>query len=334
MYDFNKVSGIHLTTDWILSKISQEEIFFYYNGPFKLNRSFSSSLRKDRHPSCRIYFSKNGRLIYEDFAQGERYNCFAFVQKLYNSSFREALKIIAKDFGLINESTKVVSKEIITEALSLEKEHKASTLIQFEPEPWNEKNLFFWRLYEITQQELERENIFPVKQLFINKKEIFNFSQEPRYAYPIEYEGKHYVKIYSPYSKQMKWISSIPNNIPFGLNSLSYDTDLLLITKSKKDQLILSKIFKDVISLQNESENAFPISIQEELLSKYKQCVIVFDADEVGVRTCKEYNKKGFGYFNTPRQDYEKYRIKDPSDYVKFYGIEALKELFIQKNLL
>jgi len=53
----------------------------------------------------------------------------------------------------------------------------------------------------------------------------------------------------------------------------------------------------------------------------------------VGVQNSTKLNSDKIGYFNIPRVYYEKYGIKDCADYVQYFGIEALKELFIQKKV-
>ena len=59
---------IHLTIDFILSRVSEEDIFSKYCSNFKeLGKPFCSELRKDLNPSCVIYQTKAGRLMYKDY---------------------------------------------------------------------------------------------------------------------------------------------------------------------------------------------------------------------------------------------------------------------------
>lgn len=52
------------------------------------------------------------------------------------------------------------------------------------------------------------------------------------------------------------------------------------------------------------------------------------------VESCKKFNDRGFGYFNIPKEYHNKYGIKDASDYIAYFGVDALKELFIEKQIL
>lgn len=328
MFDFSKISAEDINPDWILSRISSADIFTFYFGKFELNKAYSSKLRKDNNPSIGFYVGKKGQLIYNDFSTGEKLNCFSFVQKLYNLNFREALNLIASDFGLTSIRSKV-PLQVFKDANELDIIQKKETIIQFIPDKWKDRHLKYWRLYEITKKELELENVFPVKNLFINKKEIKNINNDLQFAYVEKDVG---VKIYTPYNKRIKHITNIPLSIPFGLKNLKYQSNTIYITKAKKDLIILKKFFTDVIATQNESESSIS-NETEELIKNFKNKIIIWDNDETGVNNCKKFNSRGYGYFNIPKEELKK-GIKDIADYVEWYGLIGLEQLFLQKNLI
>lgn len=337
MFDFSKVYSCPINKSFLLSKLSEEAIFFYYFGkPFKLGERYSSPFRKDRNPSMGFYINKNGFLTCNDFRTGEKLDCVAFVSKLYNITYGEAIKKIAGDFGLISSEEGVkVSINSLKSLESFDRDFKKNTLIQIVPSKWEKRHLNYWKLYEITKEELIREKIYPVKELYINKVKIGNRGNYIRFAYLQQHEGKNYFKIYTPDDTYgCKWFSNIPIFVPFNIDSLDYSNDTIYITKSKKDLVILKKLFKNVIATQNESESALNNETCSHLLEKFKKRIIIWDNDETGVENCKKFNEKGFDYFNIPYSEYEKYKIKDPSDYVRYYGLEALEELFKQKNII
>lgn len=325
-----------LTISWVLSRIDEHAIFRYYHGPFEIGKVYPSKLRKDRSPSCGFYVSRTGRLYYNDIAKGQNYSCFDFVKELYHCDLIRALEIICNDFGLINPKSSKITPEMRASFDDFDKEFRKTTLIQFTSKSFTKEALHWWKYYEITEEELIANEVYEVDRLFINKQEIYG--NKLRFAYPLTYRKDGVtetgVKIYSPTDKNMKWVSTIPNNVPFGLRELQYKSDTVFITKSKKDLITLRKIFPDVIATQNESEQAFDESVQKYLIKNFKKRIIVFDSDETGVENCKKFNSKGFGYFNIPKIEYNKFGIKDPSDYVKIYGIDALKDLFKEKNII
>lgn len=334
MYNFSQVeSPILLTKDWILKKVDDTTILYYYFGSFKLNKAYCSFFDKnDTRPSTVFYVASSGKIIYYDFRTGEKLDCFGFVKKLYNCSFKEALEQIASDFGLISTQTLKVPQQIFIEARKTDKEVKKETLIQFEPTNWTDDFLYFWKRYEIKQEELVKNKVYPVKRLFLNRQEIKLHT--PTYALPEHVEERTYVKIYNPGSSNMKWLSTIPLDIPFGLNDLPYEDNKVIITKSKKDLIVLKKFFTDVIATQNESEASLSETTINKLNQKYTHKIIIWDNDETGVQNSIKLNQKGFDYFNIPKQEYIKHKIKDCSDYVEAYGTDALEVLLKSKNLI
>lgn len=327
--DFSKITD-KIDENFILSKISAATIFSNYFGNFELGKIYSSPFRKDRNPSTGFYISKDGTLVFNDITNGEKLNCFNFVAKLYNIKYFEALKKIAQDFGLISGwAVKYDKNKVFEVDLSIEKQ----TLIQFEPHAWTKPYLDYWAQYSVKEKEIRKDLIFPVKRLWLNKKEIVG--KELRFArIQPNKDGEIKTKIYSPYSKTMKWITNIPLSLMFGLEELKQKSDTVIITKSFKDLQLLSTIHTDVCATQNESEASLTEENQQYLLSMYKRAIIFYDNDTPGVQACTKFNEKGFGYFNIPNEYYQMFGIKDASDFIEYYGQEELIKLLKEKNIL
>lgn len=334
MFDFSKVHTEPINSHFILKRVTDSVVFSHYFGEFELGKVYPSVFRKDRNPSTGFYVGKTGKLIYNDLTTSEKLDCFAFVAKLYNISYGEAIKRIATDFGLLAGTTSVVPSSDVLRGLQVDKETKRQTIIQITPSKWTDNHLSFWREFEITKEELITNEVFPVRNLYINKKRIYNPHNYIRFAYLQRDKENEYLKIYSPADRHMKWVSNIPLNVPFGFDKLPNKSDTLIITKSQKDRIVLKKLFTDVIATQNESESSLPASMQEQFLQSYTKRIIFWDNDPTGVDNCKKFNDKGFGYFNIPKTYYEKFKIKDASDFVAYYGVDALKELFVEKGIL
>lgn len=339
MYDFTKVAApIKITTEYILSRIDQTVIWIYYYGHFKLHTAYHSKFRRDSKPSTIFYINQKGNITLKDFASSERLDCFTFIMKLYNCSFKDALNRVAIDFGLTSKIS-VVPKEVFKQAEILDTSAKAETKIQFIPDKWTDKNSLFWQFGEISKEELEKEDdIFVVKTLYVNEREIYNPLGYTRYAYLINYlhdgEMKQGVKIYSPEDPKMKWLSSVPLSAVGWLDKLPFKDDKVFVVKSRKDAQILKKFFTDIVYVQNESEAAFPEEIRQYLLSKYKRVIVLFGADPQAVNVCKTITEGRMEYFNTLKEDYEKYAAEDPFDTVKLFGIDYFEKQLKVKNLL
>jgi hypothetical protein len=337
MIDFNQVNAaISVDVDYVLSKLDEVQIFLYYFGKFELGDVYPSRFRRDRNPSTGFYYNKNKSLIYNDFKTGEKLNCFAFVAKLHSISYIEAVKKVAVDFGLIRGNASAAAQKILNQNIEFDKEEKVQKIIQVTPGKWQSHHINYWKQYEVTVDELKRENVFPVEKLYINKAP--KGVDELCFAYVVDevVNGKTvntYLKIYQPYSEERKWLSNTPINIPFGMKNLKYGTDHVIISKAQKDRLVLLKLFPSVIGTQNESESALQNELVKHLCFHFPRRTIIWDADETGVTNCTKFNSRGFGYFNTPKCYLER-GIKDVSDYVKQFGLEALEIILKEKQIL
>ena len=72
MYDSNKLKeDIPITLDYILSRVSEYDIYARYLGQFKVGFIYNSPFRKDKNPSFGIFLSKrSGKLLFKDHGSG------------------------------------------------------------------------------------------------------------------------------------------------------------------------------------------------------------------------------------------------------------------------
>ena len=83
MYDKKRVKlpNDDITLDWILSKVSEYDIYAHYIGQFKVGMIYNSPFRKDKNPSFGVYYSKRTKqLLFKDHGTGECGNVIKFVQ--------------------------------------------------------------------------------------------------------------------------------------------------------------------------------------------------------------------------------------------------------------
>ena len=326
MLNFSKVPVI-VSKEFVLDKVNESTIFSNYFGNFDLRKNYHSPFRRTKKHTTGFFVNKNGNIIFHDFSTGEKWDAFAFVAQLHMCSYYQAVTKVAEDFGLIGTGDVKFDNKV---AYKIDLEVKKKTLIQFVPAEWSDVYINYFKKFNIEFKDIPQNQIFPVKELWINKK--FVPTKEIRFAYVQEYKSEIYTKIYSPFSTEMKWLSNFPLSVPFGLDSLQYKSDTVFISKSVKEWMLLKTIFTDVVVVQNESESAISEELQKHLKQYFEKCIIIFDADDVGVLNCKKFNEKGFGYFNTPKEDYELFGIKDVAEYSEWYGKEELIKLFINKD--
>jgi hypothetical protein len=333
-----------VTEKEIQSRISDEEIFNRYFGEFELGKAYSSVFRTDRNPSTAFYVTATGHINYKDFATGENLAPVNFVMRLYDIPYGKALDLISKDFGLRQGDKPLVKR--------IDKKFKPHVVRKFDVSVglWDEKSLAYWKRYYITQEELEKNNVFRVTRLVIEKdgRRVLVPMEEdkPKFAYLIRsLDGKQYTKIYSPFDDKFRWLSNCPDTIPFGLYELPFKTNTLIITKSKKEEILWKKYLPDVIGAQHEAFNVITADTAQFLNNEYDYICVLFDSDhyydvrkqrevyigrEASKQLCDTY---GWKMLDFPDIYFDKYGIKDIGDLVEKRGLESF-EKFLKLNKL
>lgn len=323
MYNTREIEN-NITFDKILSLVNDYYIYCYYLGKeIKVNKPISSPFRKDKHPSWSLYRNKRGILIYKDFATGESGNVVNLVQALFELKYHEALKRIWSDV-IVNKS---VSWRKATDKLESSIENK--NLIEIKRKNFTEFDVEFWGKYNISRDTLNLYKVFPIHTFWVNGNQYYLYSKEqPMYAYSI-YDK---FKIYRPYSKRSeKWRNNCTSYDIQGLEQLEETGDLLIITKSLKDVMVLYELGYNAIAPQSEL-SSIPKIIMDHLMIRFKKIIILFDYDEGGIQGSNKLSEKySISHTFIPKDYLDLYQIKDVSDFIKEFGKETtlkmLKEL-------
>lgn len=312
----------------IIDVIGSHNIFRKYFGEFSYRKAYHSVFRTDNKKSTGFYLTKNNQTIYNDFVTGDKYNCISFVAKKYNISIKEAINKIKKDFNVTNGGVGYISFP------KIKKEKRKKFKIYYRD--FTKKDLEWWADYYITENELKQNNIISVKKLVIENN-IIKAKDDLRYAFIINYEDKKHIKLYSPTDTNYKWLFLGSIKAVHGLDTLNFKNKKLIITKSIKDYIVLKKFFINVICLQNESLSAIDDELLKKLKILFKEIIVFFDLDRPGIYAVNQYRKKFkitpfiiTFYTENIWQDIKyakKVKVKDPSDYVKKYGLDALQKL-------
>lgn len=326
---------IALTADAILEKISDYDIFRFYmpDKSWKLNHVAFSPFRKERNPSFLIS-NRNGFISFIDFADTNlRGNCFHFVKMLFNlSTHDDVLKMIDKDFGLgiLSGSSTEEYKKLISEYKQPEIT-KRTALIQAVTRKFTNRELEYWNQYHQSLDDLKANNVYAIKKVYLNKQLFYINDDELTFGYL--YDG-HW-KIYRPYGdKKNKWV---PNNVPIttmdGLSDIA-KCSIAFINKSKKDYMVMKKLFPCSCAVQNEGIACFSPENVEYLKANSDVQILSFDSDVTGVQNSQQITKLfDFEYLNVPRT-YLKEGIKDWADLAKAHGMGAIEECLKKKELL
>lgn len=325
-----------ITTDAVLSKVSEYDIFKYYMPhQFNLNDVTYSPFREERNPSFLIG-DKHGRLTFIDFADtSKRGSCFDFVMMLFHlRELKDALEMIDRDFGLgfkVHTRTKEY-KRIISEYQQPIKAAKVYTNVQVITKKFTKEELAYWNQYHIDIEDLKANNVYSLSKVYLNKQLVPGKIDELRFGYL--YDDKW--KIYRPFAKdkRYKWV---PNNVPItamdGKDRI-INCDVAFINKSKKDHMVISKLFSCSCAVQNEGVACFSPENVEFLKTNSKRQILSFDSDITGVANSQQITELfGFDYCNVPKH-YLDEGIKDWADLARVHGMKAVEDYLKQKQLI
>ena len=327
---------VRLTPQAILQKISEYDIFRFYmpDKTWKINQATLSPFRNENNPSF-VIGNKRGFLSFIDFADtSKRGDCFTFVKMLYSlSTMDDVLRMIDRDFGLgfLPNTGTGEYKTITKEYKQPEDLGKRYSLIQVVTRKFTNEELQYWNEYHQSLDDLRANNVYAIKKLFLNKQAFPLKDTEIRFGYL--YDG-HW-KIYRPFAdKKSKWL---PNNVPITAMDGKEDIqncNIAFINKSKKDYMVMKKMFPCCCAVQNEGLGCFSEENVDFLKTNSKRQILSFDSDETGVHNSKQITEMfGFEYINVPRK-YLSEGIKDWADLVKVHGYEPVKNYLKEKQLL
>ena len=326
-----------LTVENILSKISEYDIFRFYMpiSDWKLGQATYSPFRDERTPSFLI--SVRGDTIrFIDFGDTSfKGNCFEFVKVLYNiPDFHNTLKKIDVDFdlGFSSGQSSGGYKKITKKYRQPEVVEKDRSFIQVKTRAFTHDELAYWNEYYQDIDDLKNNNIFSIEEVYLNKKRIVIPDNQLRFGYL--YDGSW--KIYRPFAnRRWKWM---PNNVPItamdGIDDIKNCDGVAFITKSKKDYMVMKKIYPHCCAVQNEGLGCFSDENVQFLKDNSIKQILSFDSDETGVSNSKKITEMfGFEYCNVPRK-FLKEGIKDWADLAKTHGLKVIEDYLINKNII
>ena len=263
-----------------------------------------------------------------------RGDCFHFVKCLFNlPTMNDVLIKIDNDFGLGISSKENVNKykEIVKQYKQPEESIKRYSLIQVKTKKFTNQELEYWNSYHIDIEDLRKENVYSVDKVYLNRQLFYTNPHELTFGYL--YDG-HW-KIYRPFGdKKNKWL---PNNVPItamdGLDNIK-NCDVAFINKSKKDYMVIKKLFECSCAIQNEGLACFSEENVNYLKSNSKRQILSFDSDVTGVKNSQQITQLfGFDYCNVPKQ-YLSEGIKDWALLGKIHGMKTIEKYLIEKNLI
>ena len=316
-------SSQKIDKQFILERIGEEEILERYLGiQIEYEKLLCNPLRSDNNPTVTIKRYPNC-IWFKDWSGSFQGDCFAIVKLIYNVNYYEACKIIANDFGLTKSD--IIHKPRRIEAKEYDIINKKAN-IQIKKRDWNEYDLSYWNSIGISVTTLKKFLVYPIKILWLNSEIQYRFTvkYKPAYAYYFQEDD---FKIYFPYLDKFRFRCN--TNKLQGYLQLPYEGEILVITKSYKEVMLLHEYGIPAIAPQSESV----ILSQDQVNLLEKRFTYIFsnyDFDLTGVRSANKM-KKLYGiipiFLTNGKYCTIDYKAKDLTDYRKLKGKEKTNEL-------
>ena len=311
MYDSTKKKE-PLTLDYILSKVNEYDIYASYIGQFKPGLIYNSPFRKDTNPSFGVFLSKRtGKLLFKDHGSGVCGDVIKFVREITGiSNYNDVLQEIVRKLKITNKTVLKSTKPI----------ESKETIIGIVRQAFTEIDKNYWGSYHITMPTLEKFNVHSIKYYLCNGivKGIYK-DENPMYAYKV-YNN---FKIYRPLGdKFTKWRNNLTDIDVQGYAQLPKKGNLLIITKSLKDVMVLHEMGYNAVSPSSES-TFIPDVVLNDLKKRFKHILLCFDRDIAGVSNMRKVSlKTGLNGFLV----HKSFKAKDISDAVKTNGFESVHD--------
>ena len=313
--------------DDILERVDEYALYCHYLGYQPLiGGKYPSPVRsgihfnEDRDPSFGIYERKYGKgaheFLWKDIAANIHGDIFDLVNLLFDNinSRAEAMRMVMADFGIGGHKIDKVPLPVP------ERQYLEPIEIQVKSKPFTKMDLAFWQQFNINQQLLEEYTVLSIAAYWMTRAQTKpDFPRGLGFAYR---EWNLY-QLYFPHAdKKYKFRHNYTEVCVHGFKQLRYNSDLCVITKSRKDVMCLRSFGYEAISPR--SENTMVPELCLKLLErKYKNILVLFDNDGKHAGGNYPYDKR---FVPTTLQADD----KDPSDYCKHHGPQATKEMLAQ----
>ena len=309
----------------IMKRVSHADLLSHYLGITSLPVLINSPLRKDSHPSFFIYSPDGEKVLYRDYATGDKGDIYSLLKKKDNTTFSDLLHKIA--------SEKVFQKKeaTFTNTSSQGKKFTKTTReLRVRIRDWQPHDIAYWEQYGISLKWLKYAEVYPISHKIIYKGGQRFVFHAAKYAYVFVERKENLVslKVYQPEvdDRRRKWDNSNDGSV-VGLwtkvFSKGITSDKVVICSSLKDALCLwANVGIPAIYVQSET-TGLSNTAQEVLKSRFKHIFICFDNDAPGLLDGEELAlKTGFKnvvlpYFPEGKDVSDLYKARGKEEFIR-----------------
>lgn len=324
-----------LDKDSVLSKVSDVDLLLrYFPNITEIPSVISSPLRRDEHPSFRIYSPDGTKIRWYDYVTGESGGMLDLLQRTLCVTFDGLLQII--ETQVVPNGGITTSKGTARRKLRINST-ESTCQVRSQMRNWEEYDFQYWESYGVPRKWLLHADIYPISHIFIvSESGYVRTIKADKYAYTFveRKDGICSEKVYQPYNKLgMKWRSGHDSSVWDLWTKLPPRGEKCIITSSRKDALcIWANSGIPSVSLQGEAVGVKP-QVMEELKGRFKEVFVLYDNDMKGEQNYGRIDGKKladqFGITQIEIPDI--YLCKDISDLYKKYGhgivVKVLEQL-------
>ena len=304
----------------ILDKIRPEEIFSAFINNPRPSRVYKVPWRTDEKESLTFFYSPSNELMFYDQAYKEGGDCITFYSKIFNVNRKQALIEIYNKFKL-RDIKKIDYSKIVKEYKPKSIESKLSWKYSSTDSKKYEDAINYFKSFGISKKTLDFFGVKPIDFYCIDDVMI----RPENFSVVYEYEDNK-CKIYTPLSsnKKYKFLDGIKGEYYQGYNKLPENGNIVFITSSYKDVMVLYELGFPAIAPKSEVVKIND-QIINELKTRFENVILFYDNDDAGLKAAEKLkNKYNINYIVTVKE-------KDPSDFSRKYSKEKLYEYIISK---
>lgn len=302
-----------LSTDIILSKVSELDIYTRYIGDINVKEMIHSPLRRDDNtPSFRLQYNNNGRLTFIDYGTGQKGDVFTFVLLMFPMlGFVDMLEKVWSDMNC-----QIIPSRYIPNNKMVRKQ-RAYPEIRIQRRSAKESDILWWASWGISKETLNKFRVVPISRFYMENYGWWSCRTDS-YAYDLLNEWK----IYRPHEETMRFISG--GSTLQGYDLLPDQGDICVIQKSYKDVMLMNEFNIASFAPQAESIDV-PQHIMKDILERFTHVYIWGDPDTSGEAFVQRHvDRYGItGIFNDDD-------TKDVTDHYKKYGRDSTYELIMR----
>ena len=317
--------------------MSDRDIINRYLGINKFPCKLSSPLREDDDRPSFSMMERDGKVFWKDFGTGESGTAIKLLAKIWRVEYSEALLKIKLD----TENT--VPRVSLIRRYNGKIHVTSNSTIKVKVRDWKEWDEQFWNSFGISRKFCTWCNVYPISHAFFTKEEdgakkTFCIPMDKyAYAYFEWKDGKESIKLYQPYSQTMKWLSKHDQSV-WDLWKQAFmwadkrSNDAVILTSSRKDAMCLWENLK-VPAMSLQGEGYIPkAQVMQQVFDKFKTVYIWYDNDfkHTEDNPGQDNARKLIDLYPQLKNICipSQYKCKDPSDLVKEWGVDMLKEIW------